>query len=67
MFNYTGDGGSSAYSAVTSYILALFGMVADLGPSVILGSLLLIVRLLYEAIRLWRYINDPREKTEKIK
>lgn len=64
MFNVTGDGGTSAYSAVTSYVLALFGMVADLGPSVILGSLLLIVRLCYEAIRLYRYIYQNPKDTE---
>lgn len=49
----------STGGAFTSYGLAFLGLLSTEAVMVQLGALLLIVRLLYEAIRLWRYIFNP--------
>lgn len=44
-------------SALTSYGLAFMGMISTDNLAVNLGLLLLVVRLLYETLRLWRAIT----------
>lgn len=47
------------WGMATSYGIALLGIVSTDNLMFLLGAVLLVVRLLYEAIRLYRYIKNP--------
>lgn len=44
--------------AITSYLLAFGALMVDVGIVGALGAALLVVRLCYEGIRLWRYVKN---------
>lgn len=48
----------NAWSALTTYGLALIGMLSTDNIVAILGAALLVVRLAYETVRLRRYLAD---------
>jgi len=48
--------------AVTSYLVAAAAIITDAGPTLVLGFLLLVVRLIYEALRLAKYIKNWSKK-----
>lgn len=45
--------------SVTSYIIALLSMTSLNDVAVLLGVLLALVRLIYDTVRLYRYICNP--------
>lgn len=47
-------------SSLTSYSIAGVGLVSQQNVMFTLGALLLLVRLIYDVVRLIRYIKDPK-------
>lgn len=48
--------------AITSYLLAFGALMVDIGVVGALGAALLVVRLCYEGIRLYRYVRFGEQK-----
>ena len=46
--------------AATSYLIAAFGLLSPEGIMFTLGAATLAVRLIYDGVRLYRYIRDPQ-------
>lgn len=46
-------------SSLTSYFVAGVGMLSQANIMFILGALVMLVRLIYDTIRLIRYLRDP--------
>lgn len=48
--------------ALTSYFFAFLGMASTEAMLATLGAIALIIRVIYDAIKLYRYIKDPDHK-----